>query len=123
MSDKRKANEARVVKRIKRQATTSLFTENFTGKGNPIKRGVNLQFGKTTADRMASSKAKMSPNEVTNVMKKARKSKFNNPTKKGVGKASATAEAKTIAKTALKTAGPVGVAVSLFDFLKGKPAH
>ena len=36
---------------------------------------------------------------------------------------SKTKVAKTVGKTALKAAGPIGIAATLFDFLKGKPAY
>tara|TARA_B110000503_G_C6774631_1_gene260793 strand:+ start:195 stop:476 length:282 start_codon:yes stop_codon:yes gene_type:complete len=43
--------------------------------------------------------------------------------KKNTRSATAKRVAKRVGKTALRSAGPVGVAVGIFDFLKGKPAY
>ena len=42
---------------------------------------------------------------------------------KAAPKSNARKIAGRVAKTAIRSAGPVGVAVSIFDFLKGKPAY
>ena len=119
----RAKKEEKVVKRLNKQIVKSTLLSEYKNKGgDPVKRSMNLSVGKTFHDNWAAGK----PNDFSRGFggDRVKNSKQYKIQKEILRKSDAKrAVVKTAAKTALKAAGPVGIAVTLFDFLKGKPAY
>ena len=131
----RQNKEEKVAKRLNRQSSERLPARKviYDKKGRAMvesgKRNLNLQVGKTNADSFVDNDNNHSKSGAKRI--KAGNSKIdqaqrrieNKRLKKNTRNATAKRVAKRVGKTALRGAGPVGVAVSIFDFLKGKPAY
>ena len=131
----RQNKEEKVAKRLNRQSSERLPARKviYDKKGRAMvesgKRNLNLQVGKTNADsfvnndnthsKAGAERVKSGGGKINQAQARIEKKRL----KKNTRNTTAKRVAKRVGKTALRSAGPVGVAVGIFDFLKGKPAY